>query len=370
MSNSMPEPNAPQPKRRTRRQPKMSPLGASPGTLIADPNAAQPTLTLTLISKEATETIENASMKDVKGKRGIWPVIWLDCAGLADVELIAEIGRTFNLHPLALEDTVNIGQRQKADFFEDHAFVVLRMIDDAATGRFEQISVYFGDDFVVTFQERSGDPFAPVRKRINNSVPNRLRSRPADYLAYAIIDSIVDSYFPLLEESGAKVDEIEEEMMSSPQRRQARQLYELKRSTQALSRTLGPLRDAIAGLLRTEQPYVKPETKIFLNDTLDHALRLIETAESQRDLLASLLDMHVSLSQAKTNDVISLLTIISAIFIPLTFLAGIWGMNFDPEASPWNMPELKAYYGYPAALALMAIVALGAVLYFKRKKWL
>ena len=115
---------------------------------------------------------------------------------------------------------------------------------------------------------------------------------------------------------------------------------------------------------------MKPETKIFLNDTLDHALRLIETAERQRDLLASLLDMHVSLSQAKTNDVISLLTIISAIFIPLTFLAGIWGMNFDPEASPWNMPELKAYYGYPAALAFMAIVALGAVLYFKRKKWL
>jgi magnesium transporter len=355
---------------RVRRKAKHSPLGASPGTLIADPHARPPVMTLTVISPDGSETVENATLDDVRADRGRWPVMWLDCAGLADVDLIAEIGKIFNLHPLALEDTVNTGQRPKADFFDDHAFVVLRMIDHAATNRYEQISVFFGEDFVVTFQERQGDPFDPVRKRIEAAQPNRLRSRKADYLAYALIDAIVDSYFPQLEAVGDKIDDIEDEMLRAPQKYQARSLHSLKRGAHTLTRALGPLRDALAGLVRTEAHYVKPETKLYLNDTLDHSLRLIETAESQRDMLTGLIDMHLSLSQARTNDVISFLTIVSAIFIPLTFLAGIWGMNFSPDASPWNMPELNAYFGYPAALGLMGAVALGTVLFFKWKKWL
>jgi magnesium transporter len=355
---------------RVRRRAKTSPVGASPGTLIADPNAVAPVMTLTVISSEGSETVEHATLDDVRADREKWPIVWLDVAGLGDVSLIAEIGRMFNLHPLALEDTVNTSQRPKADFFEDHAFVVMRMIDDAATGRFEQISVYFSDTFVITFQERPGDPFEPVRKRIDASQTNRLRTRKADYLAYALIDAIVDSFFPRLEALGDEVDDIEDEMLHTPQKHQSRRLHSLKRTVHGMTRTLGPLRDAMAGLVRTDAAYVRAETKVYLNDTLDHALRLIETADSQRDMLTGLIDMHLSLSQAKANEVISLLTIVSAIFIPLTFLAGIWGMNFKSEASPWNMPELSATYGYPMALGFMALVALCTILFFKWKKWI
>jgi len=349
---------------------KRSPVGASPGTLIAHPNAQPTTLTLTLIAPHTHRTIANATVEEVRENRGQWPIVWLDCVGLAGVETIAEIGAMFGLHPLALEDTVNTGQRPKVDFYDDHAFVVVSMIDDPAANRYEQISFYFGEDFVITFQEREGDPFGPVRKRIQSSSSHRIRSRKADYLAYALIDAVVDSYFPILEASAAAIDGIEDAMIEGPQRQQTRQMHEMKRGMIVLKRALWPLRDAAAGLARAEVPYIHPETRVFLNDTLDHTVRLMEIVEMNRDMLTGLIDMHLSLSQARTNDVISFLTIVSAIFIPLTFLAGIWGMNFDPGASPWNMPELLTYYGYPIALGLMATIALGLVIYFRWRKWL
>ncbi|UCI07526.1 magnesium/cobalt transporter CorA [Mesorhizobium sp. B1-1-8] len=346
------------------------PVGASPGTLIADPGARRSELRLTLISPEKFKTIDNASIDDLNTHCHSWPVVWLDCTGLANIQLIEEIGRIFNLHPLALEDVVNTGQRPKVDFFEDHAFVVMRMIDDVTAHRYEQISLFFGKTFVVTFQEREGDPFDPVRKRIASAMPNRLRSRNADYLAYALIDAIVDSYFPPIEAASELVDGIEDQMLNTPHKHQMRQLHELRRDANVLKGVLWPMRDALATLIRNDVSFVKAETKIFVNDTLDHALRLIELVENQRDMLTGLIEMHLSLTQARTNDVISYLTIVSVIFMPLTFLVGVWGMNFDPGTSPWNMPELKAYYGYPAALVFMAIVAVGLVAFFKWKKWL
>ena len=349
---------------------KRSPIGASPGVLIADPNARQSALTLTLISEAATETIPNASLDDVTANCEGWQTLWLDCVGLANIDLIADIGRIFNLHPLAMEDTVNTGQRPKVDFFDDHAFIVLSMIDEQASHRYEQVSFFVGEGFVVSFQEREGDPFGPVRKRIQSPVPNRLRTRQSDYLAYALIDAIVDSYFPPVELLGDLIDRIEDELLEAPQKHQARQLHELRRSTNVLKRALWPLRDALAGLIRVEAPYIQPDTRTYLNDTLDHSVRLIEIVETQRDMLTGLIDMHLSLSQARTNDVISFLTIVSVIFIPLTFLAGIWGMNFNPEASPWNMPELNSYFGYPVALGAMVVVAVVMVGFFKWRKWL
>ena len=345
-------------------------MGAAPGTLIADP-AAQPTeLTLTLISPEKRRTIHNAGLADIVKQADRWPVIWLDCTGLADITLIEEIGKIFGLHMLALEDVVNTGQRPKVDFFEDHAFVVLRMIDDVALGRYEQVSIFFGEKFVITFQERKGDPFDPVRRRIEVSEPSRLRTQSADYLAYALIDAVVDSYFAPIEAASETVERIEDDMLSGPQQRQMQQLHQSRREVLALKGVLWPLRDALASLIRNDVPFVTAETKVFLNDTLDHAIRLIELVETQRDTLTGLIEMHLSLSQARTNDVISLLTIVSTIFIPLTFLVGVWGMNFSPDASPWNMPELHAYYGYPLALLFMALIAVALVAYFKWKKWL
>ncbi|RWB59845.1 magnesium/cobalt transporter CorA [Mesorhizobium sp.] len=346
------------------------PVGASPGTLIADPAARRSELRLTLISPEKFRTIDNASIDELNTHCDRWPVVWLDCTGLANIPLIEEIGRIFNLHPLALEDVVNTDQRPKVDFFEDHAFVALRMIDDVTAHRYEQIAVFFGRNFVVTFQEREGDPFDPVRKRIVASMPNRLRSRGADYLAYALIDAIVDSYFPPIEAASETVDGIEDQMLNTPHKHQMRQLHELRRDANVLKGVLWPMRDALATLIRNDVPFVTAETKIFFNDTLDHSLRLIELVENQRDMLTGLIEMHLSLTQARTNDVISYLTIVSVIFMPLTFLVGVWGMNFEPESSPWNMPELKAYYGYPVALLFMLAVAIGLVAFFKWKKWL
>ena len=204
------------------------------------------------------------------------------------------------------------------------------MIDDVTSHRYEQIAVFFGKNFVVTFQEREGDPFDPVRKRIASSAAQPLRARGADYLAYALIDAIVDSYFPPIEAAADMVDSIEDQMLNTPHKHQMRQLHELRRDANVLKGVLWPMRDALATLIRNDVPYVKAETKIFLNDTLDHSLRLIELVETQRDMLTGLIEMHLSLSQARTNDVISYLTIVSVIFMPLTFLVGVWGMNFDP----------------------------------------
>lgn len=345
-------------------------VGVAPGTLIADPNAQPSRLTLTLISPDECQTIEDATAHDIHAQRGRWPVIWLDFVGLADTALIAEVGAIFELHPLALEDTVNTGQRPKVEFFDEHAFFVLRMIDDPASNRYEQMAIFFGADFVITFQERPGDPFGQLRKRLNGGTDTRLHKRKGDYLAYALIDSIVDSYFPPLENTTDTIEQIEDEMLRQTRKDQARRLHALRRSVITVKRALWPLRDALAGLIRSEAGYLTPETKLYLNDTLDHSIRLIDMVETNRDMLGGLIDMHLALSQARTNDIISFLTIVSAIFIPLTFLAGIWGMNFDPDSSPWNMPELRAWFGYPTALLLMLVVALGMIGFFRWKRWL
>lgn len=356
--------------RRLRNRVKRSPVGAPPGTLVADPSAPQPTLCLTALSPDGVGFFDDVSIDDIRRLRAQWPLVWVDCIGLGDVDLIQDIGAIFGLHPLALEDTVNTGQRPKADFFDDHAYVVVNMIDDPEAHRYEQISLFFGDEFVVTFQEREGDPFGPVRKRIESPAAQRLRTRKADYLAYALIDAVIDSYFPILDAGGDAIERIEDEMLGTVDKRHLAELHELRRDMIVLKRALWPLRDALAGLMRADVRFIHPETRVYLNDTLDHAIRLIEIVETNRDVVTGLIDMHLSLIQARTNDVISFLTIVSSIFIPLTFLVGIWGMNFDPQTSPWNMPELESYYGYPLALGFMVLVAITLVGFFRWKRWL
>lgn len=350
--------------RKSARHPRRTPVGASPGTLIADPAARQSALNLTVMSPDACAFVDNPSLEDVAAACQRWPLIWLDCVGLANVELIAEIGRIFGLHALALEDVINTGQRPKVEFYKEHGFFVLSMIDDARTGRYEQISFFFGKNFVVTFQEREGDPFDPVRDRIRTSNPSRLRGSDGDYLAYALIDSVVDSYFPIIDATGDKVDAIEDELLAAPQKRHISQLHGLCRATNLLKRSLWPLRDALNSLIRSDAGFISAETRVYLNDTLDHTIRLTESAETQREAMIGLIEIHLSLTQARTNEIIGVLTIVSAIFIPLTFLAGIWGMNFD------NMPELKSAFGYPLALGFMAFVAIGLVAVFRRRGWL
>ncbi len=354
--------------RSSRRHAKRSPVGAPPGTLIADPGAPQPRLRATAISPSGPELFTSVSLADVKALCDSWPLVWLDCVGLGDADLIGEIGAMFGLHRLALEDVVNTGQRPKADFFDDNVFVVLKMIDPRLEGPMEQISLFFGEGYVITFQEIEGDCFDPVRERIQTG--GRIWTRGSDYLAYALLDSIVDAYFPLLEAHGDRIDAIEDAILSQDEGTHAQELHKLRREMSVLKRWMWPVRDAFAALLRSDVSLINPETKTYLNDTHDHAIRLIEIVETHRDTLSGLIEMNLALAQAKTTEVVNLLTIVSTIFIPLTFLAGIWGMNFDPEASPWNMPELASRYGYPLSLGIMALVAISLIAYFRWKKWL
>jgi magnesium transporter len=349
---------------------KRSPVGASPGTLIADPSALPSRLRAIGISPKGIRHYDTIELGDIEGLRAEWPLLWIDCVGLGDTKLIAELGGIFCLHRLALEDVVNTGQRPKADFFDDHVFVVLKMIDDATPPdmRPEQLSLFFGQGFVITFQENEGDCFDPVRERLKAG--GRIVSRGADYLAYALLDAIVDGYFPLLDSKGDRIDQLEDAMLAHADKSQTHELHALRREAIVAKRWLWPVRDAISALIRANESFVSDETKLYLNDTYDHAVRLIEMVETFRDTLTGLIELHLSLQQARTNEVVNLLTIVSTIFIPLTFLAGIWGMNFDRADSPWNMPELASYFGYPIALGLMAVIALLLVIYFRWKKWL
>ncbi len=347
---------------------KRSPVGASPGTLIADPGAEPTRLRAIAIAPDGPKRFDSVTLDEVETLCAEWPLVWLDCVGLGDTGLIAEVGAMFGLHRLALEDVVNTGQRPKADFFDDHVFVVLKMIGDTLEARPEQLSLFFGEGFVITFQENAVDCFDPVRQRIEAG--GRIRERGSDYLAYALLDAVVDGYFPLLDLKSDRIDHLEDAMLDHADKGQTRELHQLRREAIVAKRWLWPVRDAVSALMRADETLVTAETKLYLNDTFDHAVRLIEIVETLRDTLTGLIELHLSLQQARTNEVVNLLTIVSTIFIPLTFLAGIWGMNFDPDTSPWNMPELGAYFGYPGALALMALIGLLLLGYFRWKKWL
>lgn len=357
-------------RKRHRHHAKRSPIGASPGTLIADPNARPSRLRAIGIAPHGHAQFDGIAVADVLRLREEWPLLWLDCVGLADTDLVAEIGAVFGLHQLALEDVVNTGQRPKTDLFDDNVFVVLKMIADVPDARLEQLSLFFGKGYVVTFQETEGDCFDPVRRRIASGGSGRIRTRGSDYLAYALIDTVIDGYFPLLDAKGERIDELEDAMLARTQKAQTQELHQIRREVIVAKRWLWPVRDAVSALIRADPSLVADRTKPYLNDTYDHAVRLIEIAESFRDTLTGLIELNLSLQQARTNEVVNLLTIVSTIFIPLTFLAGIWGMNFDPESSPWNMPELSAYYGYPIALGAMAVLAAVLLGYFRWKKWL
>jgi len=351
-----------------KRRAKRSPIGSAPGTLIADPKAHPTRMRATLVSPDGIRTIDELALDAVPDLRKHWPLIWVDCVGLGTVETIEGLGGIFGIHRLVLEDIVNTGQRPKTDLFDDYAYVVLRMFDSVHRSVPEQISLVFGTGFVLTFAEDEGDCFDPVRQRL--AVGGRLWSRKSDYLAYALLDAVVDAYFPLLDAKSDAIDRMEDELLAGASKEQASVLHHMRREIIQAKRWLWPVRDAIGTLMRAEHPFIHAETRIYLNDTYDHAVRVVEMTETLRETLTGLIELHLAMSQAKINEVINLLTIVSTIFIPLTFLVGVWGMNFDTEDSPWNMPELSAYYGYPIALLVMLAIAVALVAYFRWKKWL
>lgn len=341
------------------------------GTITADPHAPKPVIDVMAFS--AGELVEKhlEDVSWVEHHKDKYPVVWLNVDGLGDAHVVAEIGRIYSLHRLSLEDVVNVHQRAKVDLYDGYFFVVLRMLHQLE-GRIEteQISLFFGERFVITFQEGiPGDCLEPVRERIRKETA-RIRAGHADFLAYHLIDAVIDSYFPVLEKMGEKLEDLENEVLLEPTRAVVRRIHDIKRDLLIVRRAVWPLREAINPLFREDVPLVSPETRVFLRDCYDHCVQVIDLVETYRELGSSLMDVYLSSISNRMNEVMKVLTIITTIFVPLTFIAGIYGMNFNSEASPFNMPELNWYYGYPLCIASMVVIAIIELIFFYQQGWI
>jgi magnesium transporter len=348
-----------------RRRPK---IGAPPGTLHADPDASPPQVSVIAYDGEQHVDLEVRDPESLRELRRKFPVTWVNVNGLGDAGLLELIGDIFGLHHLALEDVINVGQRPKVEDYGDHLFVVTRMPLGEGT-RTEQTALFLGKDFLVTFQETPGDPLDTVRARIRDGRP-RIRGGGPDYLAYAVLDAIVDAYFPVLDGLGDALERIEDEILGPSKGGVIAELHDVKRELTSIRRVVLPVRESLGALFRDENPVITEPTRLFLRDVVDHSFQVMELAETYRDTASGLIDLHLTLVSNRMNDIMKVLTIIATIFIPLGFIAGLYGMNFDGGISPWNMPELRWPFGYPFALGLMVIVAGAMVLYFRRKDWL
>lgn len=348
---------------------RRAPAGTPPGTLLPNERASATRAALTLIDDDGIERKEAVSIADIEAATASGRRLWLDIVGLGDIGFLEEIGRIFDLNPLALEDINNTNQRPKVDIYGSHALVFMHMSDGAHVSSREQLAILFDDRHVVTFQERPGDCLDPVRKRLPHP-QGRMRKGGAAYLVYALIDTVIDHYFPLLERIGDQLEGLEDQITSDSQPHDIARLHELKRELLAVKRAIWPTREMLSTLTREDFDLVPAAVNVYLRDTYDHAVQLIDIVETYRELSSGLLDLYLSSISTRMNEVMKVLTIVATIFIPLTFLAGIWGMNFDPRVSPWNMPELAARYGYPLALLSMAVTGLALVVYFRWKKWL
>lgn len=299
---------------------------------------------------------------------------WIQVRGLHNIEKLQTVWNYFNLHPLVQEDIVSTSQRPKVEHYSDHIFVVLRMIthkksdDGSVQLHTEQLGIVLGENYVLSFQESDEPVFEPVLRRLELTT-TRLRKLGPDYLAYALMDTIVDHYFHALDEIGEHIERVEELILDDPKQEHLHKIHALRRDMIYFRKSVWSLRDGINSLIRGDLPLVSQEVIVFLRDVYDHLVQVIDSIETNREMVFGLFDMYMSGLSNRMNEVMKVLTIIATIFIPLTFIAGIYGMNFDPDVSPWNMPELNWYFGYLFSLALMALLAGGMVLYFRNKGW-
>ena len=342
--------------------------GLPPGTLVHIGERSGREISVGIIGydrdrcdeRETTDLAECFTFADRPG------VTWVNVEGLHEVELIRKMGECQGFHPLMLEDIVNTDQRPKLEDYDDYLYIVLKMLTSQPSGEVsaEQISLVVGKNFVITFQEGlRGDPFEPVRERVRGG-KGKIRTMGADYLAYSLLDAVVDGYFGVLERVGERIEELEEEVVYVASPDTVRSIHRLKREMILLRRALWPLREVIGALQRRESPLISEPVTIFLRDVYDHTIQAIDAVEAYRDILSGLLDIYLSSLSNRMNEIIKFLTIIGTIFIPLTFIAGVYGMNFQ------HMPELYWRWGYPAIMLLMLLVTVSMLVYFKRRKWL
>ena len=295
-------------------------------------------------------------------------VTWINIEGLHDVNLLEAIGKHFGFHPLTLEDVVNCGQRPKIEDYGKYHFLIMKSLLRRETLETEQISFFLGGNYVITMQEVPGDSFEAVRERIRRG-KGLIRRMGADYLTYALIDALVDEFFPVLEKYGEQIESLEAALLLKPAPDTIQEIHRVKRELLLLRRAAWPERDVIGAMQREESDVIRPETQVFLRDCYDHTIQVIDMIETYRELASGMLDVYLSSVSNRMNEIMKVLTIISTIFIPLNFIAGVYGMNFHTD-KPMNMPELSWPFGYFYALGLMGLVAALLVVYFWKKRWL
>lgn len=341
--------------------------GLPPGTLIHIGERKTEKPRITIIDYDETQF----KKKEAKKIEECFPfkdkptVTWINIDGIHQVDIIEKLGSHFGLHPLLLEDILNTEQRPKMEDFGGYIFVVLKMLYYDGKGdeiEAEQVSLVLGSNFVISFQEREGDVFDPIRERIRQG-KGRIRQAGADYLAYALLDAIVDSCFLILETLGERIEDTEQQLATNPTPQTLHPIRKLKKEMIILRKSVWPLREVVSGLERCESVLIQESTGAYLRDVYDHTIQVIDTVESLRDMVSGMLDIYLSSISNRMNEIMKVLTIFAALFIPLTFVAGIYGMNFR------YMPELGWHWGYPMILIVMASIAAGLLGYFRRKKW-
>lgn len=340
-----------------------------PGTLISAPEACPSVVSLILYNAETVFEERLSRIETLKNFVGKKSVMWVDVEGLGNERTIESIGEVFKIHPLVLEDIVAGHQRPKLEQYDDKFFLVLQVMMLTPDMMPEQLSMVIGNGFVVTFHENKLDCLEVPKERIRKKLGSARNEGP-DYLAYMIIDSVIDSYFPILEQYGEDLETLEDEIIENLGKETIARIHTVKRNLLSLRRALWPAREAINGLLRDGAPLFTENTAIHMHDCYDHTVRLIDFTETYRELGADLMDVYLSNISNRLNEVMKVLTIITTIFVPPTFIAGIYGMNFKSDASPYNMPELGWYYGYPYALLLMLIVTGLVLVFLWWKGWL
>jgi magnesium transporter len=346
--------------------------GSAPGTVAPPVDSPPPVIQRMVFGPDGCETIE-IPLDDLD--KAVAPVpgrtLWVDVQGLGDIEALRRLGSSLGLHPLTVEDIFHTHLRPKVEEFEDYLFIIIRAVRLLEDGHVdnEQLSLVLKDGMLITFQERAGDGFDAVRKRLREG-RGQLRRSGADYLAYALIDAAIDNYFPVLEVYGDSMDRLDEEVRENPKPEVSASIHMMRRELRQFRRAAWPLRDVAGTLGRTELNRIADPTRIAFRDCYDHALQVADFVESSRERSSDLSDLYVTMVSERTNQVMKVLTIIATIFIPLTFLCGLYGMNFDPEVSPYNMPELKWKYGYLAFWAVLIVTFVTMLWFFWRRGWI
>jgi magnesium transporter len=354
---------------RRRRRDNRPPPGASPSALLPVPDAHPTRLHLVAYDTDRVVEQQSADLAEIAQRAEGLANVWIDVAGLGDLDTLRAIGGRYGLHPLSLEDIVQVVQRPKVETYEGYLFIVLRLprIEQGVTT--EQLVIVLGDGYLITFSERPSEYFDAVRHRLTRHA-SPMQGRGVDYVAYALIDALIDSFFPILEHYGEVIDELEQEIVTGAGGNAVSRIHNLRRDIMDLRRAIWPLRDLLKTLTHDGTPHIEPATHVFLRDCGDHVFQLLDMLEIHREVTSTLFDLQLSVLSTRMNEIMKVLTIIATIFIPLGFIASLYGMNFDRSVSPYNMPELGWRYGYPYALLVMTSIALGLLGYFWAKGWI